>query len=182
MLLTRRHALQLFARRVPQRCGPQAHGQSNFHTDGRQKAHQQQPASCSKSSDSDWGGDVGTVTTRAGTPHGQWGHGAGSGGIACSLPSSLGRWGPRLGGRTLPQSYRRRCAIQVDTLGIEPRASRMLSDVIPLHHVPMIGRQPLLRLGTHTCRVEPVHALHLRARLLAGRNRFRPHVMRASQT
>ena len=24
----------------------------------------------------------------------------------------------------------------LDTLGIEPRASRMLSDVIPLHHVP----------------------------------------------
>ena len=125
--MTPQHALQLFARRVPQRCGPQAHGQSNFHTDGRQKAHHQQPASCSKSSDSDWGGDVGTVTTRAGTPNGQWGHGAGSGGIACSLPSSLGRWGPRLGGRTLPQSYRRRCAIQVDTLGIEPRASLMLS-------------------------------------------------------
>ena len=93
--MTPQHALQLFARRVPQRRAPQAHSQSNPTQDqGKQNAHHQQPASCSKSSDGGWGGDKGTVTTRAGTPNGQWGHGAGCGGIAYSLPSSLGRWGP----------------------------------------------------------------------------------------
>ena len=51
----------------------------------------------------------------------------------------------------------------LDTLGFEPRAFRMRSNVIPLHHVPLSGMQRHVAIGHLQGRVGAEHYAGIRA-------------------